>query len=63
VFPTLVDKDMQIASLYQVVSTPTLVVIRPDGVIDSVLLSGESDLGQALEQKKQQLLKGPGGKG
>lgn len=58
-FPTLVDKDMQIGSIYQVISTPTVVVIRPDGVVDSVLLSGESDLGQALEAKKREILKPP----
>lgn len=62
VFPTLVDKDMQVGALYQVISTPTLVVIRPDGVIDSVLLSGETDLGQALAVKEQQILRTPADK-
>lgn len=57
VFPSFVDKDMQIGGTYQVISTPTIVVIRPDGVVDSVLLSGETDLGQALEAKKHELLK------
>jgi peroxiredoxin len=56
-FPTFVDKDMQIGAIYQVVSTPTIVVIRPDGVVDSVLLSSETDLGAALEAKKRELLK------
>ena len=55
-FPTLADKDLQIGSLYQVISTPTLVVIRPDGTIDSVLTSGETDLGQAIELRKLELL-------
>jgi len=63
VFPTLLDKDLQIASVYQVVSTPTVVVIRPDGVVDSVLLSGESDLAKALEEKKRSILKTPPSKG
>ena len=58
-FPTFVDKDMQIGGAYQVISTPTVVVIRPDGVVDSVLLSGETDLGQALEAKKREILKTP----
>jgi thiol-disulfide isomerase/thioredoxin len=62
VFPTLVDKDMQVGALYQVISTPTLVVIRPDGVIDSVLFSAETDLGQALTVKEQQILKTPAAK-
>jgi len=63
VFPTFVDKDMQIGGTYQVISTPTVVVIRPDGVVDSVLLSGETDLGQALEAKKREILKTPPPKG
>jgi thiol-disulfide isomerase/thioredoxin len=58
-FRSFVDKDMQIGGTYQVISTPTLVVIRPDGVVDSVLLSGETDLGQALEAKKREILKTP----
>ena len=56
-FPTFIDKDMQIGAIYQVVSTPTIVVIRPDGVVDSVLLSSETDLGAALEVKKREILK------
>lgn len=56
-FPTLIDKDMGIAGMYQVISTPTIVVIRPDGVIDSVLTSGESDIGAALENRKREILK------
>ena len=57
VFPTLVDKDLEIAGRYNVVSTPTIVIIRPDGVIDSALTSGEIDIGPALEARKQQILK------
>jgi peroxiredoxin len=63
VFPTFVDKDMQIGGTYMVISTPTVVVIRPDGVVDSVLLSGESDIGAALEAKKREILKTPPPKG
>jgi peroxiredoxin len=63
VFPTFVDKDMQIGAVYQVISTPTVVVIRPDGVVDSVLLSGETDLGAALESKRREILKIPAPKG
>lgn len=62
-FPTFIDKDMQIGAIYQVVSTPTIVVIRPDGVVDSVLLSSETDLGAALAAKKQEILKTPVPKG
>lgn len=56
-FPTFVDKDMQIGATFQVISTPTVLVIRPDGVVDSVLLSSETDLGAALEAKKREILK------
>jgi peroxiredoxin len=63
VFPTFVDKDMQIGATFQVISTPTVVVIRPDGVVDSVLLSSETDLGAALEAKKREILKTPASKG
>jgi peroxiredoxin len=62
-FPTFVDRDMQIGAIYQVISTPTVVVIRPDGVVDSVLLSGETDLGAALEAKRREILKIPAPKG
>jgi len=62
-FPTFIDKDMQIGATYQVISTPTVVVIRPDGVVDSVLLSGETDLGAALEAKRREILKIPAPKG
>lgn len=58
VFPTLMDKDLAIASLYQVTSTPTILVIRPDGVVDSVVLSTLKDFGQAMEKKKKELLGG-----
>jgi peroxiredoxin len=58
-FPTFVDKDMQIGAKFDVISTPTILVIRPDGVVDSVLLSGETDLGAALESKRREILKLP----
>ncbi len=56
-FRTLVDKDLEISKLYQVTSTPTIVIIGPDGVIDSVILSGDDDVPQTLERKKRELLK------
>ncbi len=62
-FPTFVDKDMEIGAIYQVVSTPTILVIRPDGIVDSVLLTSETDLGAALEAKKREILKAPAPKG
>lgn len=61
VFPTFVDRGMQIGELYQVTSTPTILIIRPDGVVDSVLL-GETDFASAFESKKKELLAGGGPK-
>ena len=55
-FPTLVDQDMQISELYQVTSTPTILIIRPDGVIDSAVLDSHTDLAKTLEEKKKSLL-------
>jgi thiol-disulfide isomerase/thioredoxin len=56
VFPTLADQDLQIAGLYQVTTTPTILIIRPDGVVDSVMLSTEKDFGKTVEAKKKSLL-------
>lgn len=39
-FPILADASHAFTSLYRVVSTPTLIFIGPDGVIDSVYTSG-----------------------
>jgi len=61
VFPTFADEKLQIGDLYQVTSTPTILIIRPDGVIDSVLL-GEGDFAAAFEAKKRELLGGGGAK-
>jgi peroxiredoxin len=56
VFPTLVDQDMQISQLFQVTSTPTILIIRPDGVIDSAVLDSHTDLAKTVEEKKKTLL-------
>jgi peroxiredoxin len=56
VFPTLIDEDLRIANLYQVTSTPTILFIRPDGVIDSVVLNAEEDFAKTAEAKKRLLL-------
>jgi peroxiredoxin len=58
-FPTFVDKDMQIAAKFDVISTPTVLVIRPDGTVDSVLLSGETDLAAAIDAKRREILRIP----
>jgi peroxiredoxin len=56
VFPTLVDQDLQASALYQVTSTPTILIIRPDGVIDSAVLDSHTDLAKTIEEKKKALL-------
>lgn len=61
VFPTFVDRNMQIGELFQVTSTPTVLIIRPDGVVDSVL-HGEADFAAAFESKRKELLVGGGPK-
>jgi thiol-disulfide isomerase/thioredoxin len=55
-FPTLVDEGSRIGDLYRVTSTPTIVIMGPDGVIDSALTSGHIDFGKTIEEKKRKLL-------
>lgn len=55
-FLTLVDSDAEISDLYRVTTTPTIVIIGPDGVVDSALVSGHSDFVQTIEKKRKQLL-------
>jgi peroxiredoxin len=55
-FLTLVDKDAQVSDLYRVTTTPTIVIIGPDGVVDSALVSGHSDFVQTIEEKRKKLL-------
>jgi thiol-disulfide isomerase/thioredoxin len=54
--PTFIDQDLKVGQQYLVSSTPTIFVVRPDGVIDSVLLSGEMDYGAAFEASRKRLL-------
>jgi thiol-disulfide isomerase/thioredoxin len=54
-FPTFLDETRAVVDKYKIVSTPTYVVIRGDGVIDSVYTGGTPIL-PALEAKKQELL-------
>jgi peroxiredoxin len=55
-FPTLVDVDSRVGDLYKVTTTPTIVIIGPDGVVDSTIISGYTDFGRTMEQKKKSLL-------
>ena len=59
-FPTLVDGDASIGDLYGVTTTPTIVIMGPDGVVDSSIVSGNFDFGARIEKKKRELLSGGG---
>ena len=59
-FPTLVDNQAKIGDLYKVTTTPTIVIMGPDGVVDSSIISGYSDFGVTIENKKRKLLKSGG---
>lgn len=56
--PTLVDDRARIGNLYKVTSTPTIVIVGPDGIVDSTIVSGHKDFGATMEEKKRALLKG-----
>ena len=58
-FPTLVDESSTIGDLYRVTSTPTIVIVGPDGVVDSAIVSGHQDFGKTIEKKKKELLGAP----
>jgi len=55
--PTLIDDRARIGNLYKVTSTPTIVIVGPDGVVDSAIVSGHKDFGTTMEEKKRALLK------
>ncbi len=59
-FPTLVDNQAKVGNLYKVTTTPTIVIMGPDGVVDSSIISGYSDFGITIENKKRKLLKSGG---
>jgi peroxiredoxin len=54
-FPTLLDVDSKIFDAYQVSATPTLFVVTPDGVVES-LLSANGDFGEQMTAKVKDLL-------
>ncbi len=55
-FPVFLDEGLNIAKQFRIVSTPTFVIVRPDGTVDSVILSGEEGLEAKLEAKRRELL-------
>jgi thiol-disulfide isomerase/thioredoxin len=55
VFPVLLDPDMKLNDIFLVVSTPTMVIVRPDGVVDSVLTLIDQNFAKTLEAKSREL--------
>lgn len=55
-FPVLQDEERRITDMYKVVSTPTFVFLKPDGVIDSVYTSGDVNFVTVFSAKIQSLL-------
>jgi thiol-disulfide isomerase/thioredoxin len=55
-FLNLVDMNAAIGQLYGVTTTPTIVVVRPDGVVDTAVTSSVTDFGNLMERKKRELL-------
>lgn len=56
VFPTLIDKDFVVAQQYNVVATPTILILRPDGTADSIMPPSETDFDKFFAAKKKALL-------
>jgi len=57
VFPNLLDRGSEISQVYGVTTTPTLVIIGPDGVVNSAITSSIADFGSAMTRKQKELLK------
>ena len=55
-FPVLEDRGRRFTTLYRVVTTPTFIVIRPDGVVDSVYTSGGTNYNAVVGAKVANLL-------
>lgn len=55
VFPTFVD-DSNLADLFNITSTPTILIIRPDGVIDTAMVAAEPSFATTIESKRREIL-------
>lgn len=53
-FPVMFDEDHRIRDLYRVTSTPTILLIGPDGVVDSVV-NTDQEIGEAVEASHERL--------
>lgn len=56
IIPTLVDEEGEIFQKFLVVSTPSIIVVGPDGTIDSVLLSGSGSFATHVEARRKALI-------
>jgi cytochrome oxidase Cu insertion factor (SCO1/SenC/PrrC family) len=56
-FPILENRGKRFSSLYRVISTPTLIIIGPDGVVDSAYTSGEINYLPVLMAKIRSLVR------
>jgi thiol-disulfide isomerase/thioredoxin len=58
-FPILQDRGHRFTNAYRVTSTPTLIVIRPDGILDSVYTSSTANFFAVLMTKINALVVKP----
>ncbi len=58
-FPVLQDEGRRIHEIYKIVSTPTMIFIRPDGVVDSAYTSGDVNYLPVFSAKLQTILGQP----
>ena len=59
-FTVLEDEGKKVADMYKIVSTPTFLFIRPDGVVDSVYVSGETNYLPVFQARIKAVLGAPG---
>jgi len=55
-FPVLLDRNHRFTDLYRVTATPTLIIIGPDGKVDSVYTSGNVNVFAILQAKINNLV-------
>ena len=59
-FPTLADENFKIADALMVTATPTMMILRADGTVDTVLLSGDPSFARMFEEKRKELARSAG---
>ena len=60
-FPVLEDETRHVHDLYKVVSTPTLVFVRPDGTVDSAYTSADANYFTVIQARIRAVLNVPVG--